>query len=73
MKSLAIGLATAVVTFFATNMWARADRDEKYASLIFEKCPQLLLKTDNPEVALIRFQDGSHVPVRARYQILDGR
>jgi hypothetical protein len=73
MKSLVIILTTATVTFFATNIWARADRDEKYASLLWAHCPQLIQQPHHTERALIEFLDGAFVPIRPRPKPVDGQ
>ena len=59
-------LVTAIVTFFATNLWALADRDEKFAKLLWAKCPQLILEPHHPERAFIELSDGVFVPIRPR-------
>jgi hypothetical protein len=66
MRMLVPVLVTAIVTFFVTNVWARADRDENYAKLLWAKCPQLILDPHHPERAFIQFLDGAFVPIRPR-------
>jgi hypothetical protein len=43
VRSLALVFATALVTFFVTNLWARAERDEKYATLIWARAKSDLI------------------------------
>lgn len=66
MRMLVAVLITAIVTFFATNFWARVDRDERFAKLLWAKCPQLVLEPHHPERAFIQFLDGALVPIRPR-------
>jgi hypothetical protein len=66
MKLLAVVLLTAVVTAYWTNALALSFRDEKYASLLWTTCPQLISHQQGAEVAFIEFPDGSFVPVRPR-------
>jgi hypothetical protein len=65
MRMLGAVLVTAIVTF-ATSMWARDGRDEKFAKLLWAKCPQLILEPHHPERAFIQFLDGAYIPIRPR-------
>ena len=66
MRVLVAVLVTAFVTFWVTNLWARFDRDENYAKLLWAKCPHLILEPHHPERAFIEFMDGSFVPIMPR-------
>jgi len=66
MKMLLAVLATAFVTFWVTNIWARDDTRERFAQLLWAKCPQLIFKPHDPETAWVEFLDGSYVPIRPR-------
>jgi hypothetical protein len=66
MRTLAIIIATAVVTAFVTNFVALGYRDEKFAQLLWARCPQLILNPDAPEVSHILFLDGSAIPIHPR-------
>ena len=66
MRVLMAVLVTAVVTFFATNIWARHDGKERFAKLLWSKCPQVILDANHPERAFIPFLDGGYYPIRPR-------
>jgi hypothetical protein len=66
MRVLLAVVLTAIITAGLTWTFALAYRDEVFAALLWERCPQTIKNPHGPEAAWIETLDGTFIPVRPR-------
>lgn len=59
-------ILTAIVTAAVTWIGALAYRDETFARIIWDQCPQLIIEPHDPERSFIKTDTGGYIPIRPR-------